>query len=117
MACLKCGKETEEKQVFCQECRQVMEKYPVKPGTAVQFQAREPKPQEKKGQKRKEQDPKLAVLQLKRLVRWLTAVIALLTFVICILAGLLVHALDEPPVPEVDIGRNYTTDTTLRPEG
>lgn len=35
MYCLKCGKEVYEDQVFCSDCLSVMEKYPVKPGTAI----------------------------------------------------------------------------------
>ena len=116
MGCLKCGKETDEKQVFCQSCSQGMEKHPVKPGTAVQLHIREPKPQEKKGQKRKEQDPKETVRQLRKLIRWLTATVALMTLVICFLAGLLIHAWDEPAA-DFNIGRNYPTDTTQQSGG
>lgn len=35
--CLKCGREIEEGQVFCNDCLVQMAKYPVKPGTAVQL--------------------------------------------------------------------------------
>ena len=35
MNCMKCGMETEAEQVFCQECLQEMEKYPVRPETVV----------------------------------------------------------------------------------
>ena len=35
MVCMKCGREISGDQVFCQECLDVMEKYPVKPGTVV----------------------------------------------------------------------------------
>ena len=40
---MKCGREIPVGQVFCDECLEDMEKYPVKPGTAVQLPAR-PKP-------------------------------------------------------------------------
>lgn len=33
MRCLKCGRETD--QSFCENCRAVMEKYPVKPGAII----------------------------------------------------------------------------------
>lgn len=33
MTCLKCGRETD--QTFCESCREVMQRYPVKPGTIV----------------------------------------------------------------------------------
>lgn len=35
MNCLKCGRECE--QTFCEECREIMKKYPVKPGSIVQI--------------------------------------------------------------------------------
>lgn len=43
MGCIKCGRDIEEGQVFCQECLEVMKKYPVKPGIAIQL------PQRKEG--------------------------------------------------------------------
>ena len=43
MNCLKCGRETVSEQVFCEDCLAEMEKYPVKPGTAVKLpERREP---------------------------------------------------------------------------
>ena len=111
MSCLKCGKDTEEKQVFCEECRSGMEKHPVKPGTPMHLQFRETKTQGKKTHRRKEQDPKEAVRQQRKMIRWLTVTVAVMTLVICFLAGLLIHALEEAPT-DGNIGRNYTTDTT-----
>ena len=35
MNCLKCGRETEEGQVFCPDCLEKMKDYPVKPGAPV----------------------------------------------------------------------------------
>lgn len=116
MSCLKCGKDTEEKQVFCDACRSGMEKHPVKPGTAVHLQLRETRLQEKKAHRRKEQDPKQTVRQLRKLIRWLTATVVLMTLVICFLAGLLIHAWEDTPTGS-DIGRNYTTDTSQQTGG
>ncbi len=111
MSCLRCGKDTEEKQVFCESCRSGMEKHPVKPGTAVHLQLRETKPQEKKAHRRKDEDPKQTVQQLRKLVWWLTATVAIMTLVICFLAGVLIHSLEESSA-DGNIGRNYTTDTS-----
>lgn len=44
MNCLKCGREIEEGQVFCNDCLVQMAKYPVKPGTAVQLPSAEALP-------------------------------------------------------------------------
>ena len=35
MQCMKCGRDLVDGQVFCDICREDMEKYPVKPGTVV----------------------------------------------------------------------------------
>lgn len=41
MNCIRCGKETEENQVFCKECLQDMERHPVSAGTPIQLPNRE----------------------------------------------------------------------------
>ena len=41
MNCLKCGRDIDEGQMFCGSCLEVMEKYPVKPNTAVQLPRRD----------------------------------------------------------------------------
>ena len=35
MNCMKCGVEIPETQVFCDHCLEVMEQYPIKPGTHI----------------------------------------------------------------------------------
>ena len=40
MHCMKCGRDLEPGQVFCEECQAEMKKYPVKPGTVVQLPRR-----------------------------------------------------------------------------
>ena len=40
MNCMKCGREIAEDQVFCESCLEVMRKYPVKPGIAIQLPQR-----------------------------------------------------------------------------
>lgn len=37
MYCLKCGRETLEEKIFCEECLQLARMYPVKPGTPIQL--------------------------------------------------------------------------------
>lgn len=41
MYCLKCGSETLEEKIFCEECLVKAQMYPVKPGTPIQL----PKPE------------------------------------------------------------------------
>ena len=40
MTCMKCGRASEDKQVFCPACLAEMEKYPVKPGTPANIPVR-----------------------------------------------------------------------------
>ena len=47
MRCMKCGRDTENEQVFCESCREIMAKYPVKPGTVVQLPHRDQQIQKK----------------------------------------------------------------------
>ena len=42
MGCMKCGRDLEPGQVFCDRCREVMGRYPVKPGVVVQLPHRQP---------------------------------------------------------------------------
>ena len=48
MSCMKCGRDTQEGQVFCTACREVMAKYPVKPGIAIQLPGQKKAPAPKK---------------------------------------------------------------------
>ena len=48
MACLKCGKDTEEANAFCGGCLEEMKNHPVKPGTAVLLPQRQAEPERKK---------------------------------------------------------------------
>ena len=41
MGCMKCGRDLEPGQVFCQDCLADMAKYPVKPGTVVTLPRRQ----------------------------------------------------------------------------
>ena len=42
MQCMKCGLEIPDGQVFCDGCLEIMDKYPVKPGTPVHILPRKP---------------------------------------------------------------------------
>ena len=107
MLCLKCGKETTENQVFCGDCLNVMQAYPVKPGTAVHIPLRENPVHDKKPTRRRE-SPQDQLSQLRLLIRCLTATIAVLSILLCATAAMLIHTLDKNPTPST-IGRNYTT--------
>lgn len=107
MNCLKCGKETEQCQVFCKDCQKVIRKYPVNPNTPVHLPQRDPA-WDKKPNYEREQNESDIIAQLKRMIRWLTATVAILSVLLCLLAGLLFINLDDQAV-DLNIGKNYST--------
>lgn len=115
MSCLKCGKQTEEKQAFCEECLALMEKHPVKPGVAVHLPHRDPTPQEKKPAVR-HREPTAAeqVERLRKTVRWLLGMIAVLSVLLLLTAGMLLQIMDKTSVVK-NIGKNYTTNSSTQP--
>lgn len=48
MSCMRCGKATEESELFCAECLADMERHPVKPGTPIQLPVRDNNPNPKR---------------------------------------------------------------------
>lgn len=87
MSCMRCGKETDENQVFCTECLKDMEQQPVKPGTPIQLPNRENRGSTKRASFRlaasKWQDK---IFLLKYIIFWLVILIVLLTaaLVLCV---------------------------------
>ena len=68
MYCIKCGRETNSERVFCEECLQSMEQYPVKPGTPVHLPKKSLPPQDKKGTRKKKPhkpEEQIAALKIK----------------------------------------------------
>lgn len=114
MGCLKCGANTADKQVFCDACLEVMQRYPVKPDTAVHIPHRDPAVHEKKPAPRREPTAGEQLAQLRRMIRWLIAVIAVLSVLLCLTGVLLIHTLNSDTVVN-PIGKNYTTDNQQRP--
>ena len=37
MYCLKCGNETQDEKIFCEDCLLLAQRYPIKPGTPIQL--------------------------------------------------------------------------------
>ena len=52
MGCMKCGRDVDPDQVFCDQCREVMARYPVKPGIVVQLPHRHQQPVKKQPARR-----------------------------------------------------------------
>lgn len=110
MQCLKCGKETTGEKVFCDGCLEVMEQYPVNPTTPVPSPRKESPAQEKKTSRRRALTEEETLAQLKGLIRLLTATVAILAVLLCLVAGLLLQQLEINQGNNA-IGRNYTTTT------
>lgn len=105
--CLKCGKETAEKAIFCQQCQDDMGKYPVKPGTVIHLPKRQSIP-EKKAELYDEPDHEKQIHGLRKTVRFLAALVAALSILLTITAFMLLRTMSQEK-PVAPIGRNYTT--------
>ena len=86
--CLKCGREIEEGQVFCNDCLVQMAKYPVKPGTAVQLPSRGSAAVSKKvhPRRRGKPAPEEQLRTLKVRVRILSALLAVCVVLLIVLS-------------------------------
>ena len=100
MSCIKCGRDIEEGQVFCESCLEVMKKYPVKPGIAIQLPNRKDAPLPKKTvQKRK--TVLSAEEQVHRLKGRIRGLVVLLLIVLSLLAVTIY------PTVEYFLGKNF----------
>ena len=111
MNCLKCGRETAEGQVFCKECLAVMEKYPVKPGTAVLLPKREPAPTVKKVRWKPAPTREEQVTKLRRQNHRLIAVLCVVAVLLCVGGYFTGRYLLERRAPRP--GQNYSTVETI----
>ena len=115
MNCMKCGVEIPENQVFCDHCLALMQDYPIKPGAHIHLPKRaaavnEPKKAAKK-KRTLSPEEQLSALKLKVLRMRLTIVI--LTFIVCVVSGLLVLKIYNVQSTAPTTGRNYTIDTSM----
>lgn len=112
MNCMKCGRDVESGQVFCQECRAEMEKYPVKPGTVVQLpRRREESVIKKMTRRRTPPTPEEQVKNLRKMVRGLLGMILVL---LVLVAVLLYPAIKDLLAQETFLpGQNYSSITDV----
>lgn len=111
MYCLKCGKETREERVFCDHCVEVMEQYPIKPGTPVQLPHREATAAPKKSSRRKILSQEEQIQQLRTTVRTLMGCLLIVTLLLGFFAWQYFRPKEEVQ-PQKEIGQNYTVDST-----
>ena len=111
MNCIKCGRETENDSVFCNECLADMERHPVKPGTVVLLPPKGVDHNPKKySKKRRTLTSEEQIKRLKRRNRILTAILVLMLVV----AGFFGYVAREA-IGRLDIqkfsGQNYSSIT------
>ena len=105
MQCLKCGKEVKNEQVFCAQCLEVMDAYPVKPDVHIQL----PKNRElvkKPAKKRRPPSPEEQIIVLRRKNRRLIAALLVLVLLLGATVYLLVRTGMSPE--DSEWGKNYT---------
>ena len=106
MNCMKCGVQIDDDQVFCPDCLKIMAQNPVVPGTPVHIPKR---PARQPDKKPREIKPQVQIAALKRRIRWLSGIIALLVILAALLAAALYFQVHTPqPQPQPVTGRNYT---------
>lgn len=107
MYCLKCGSEVRSPDVFCQECLADMAACPVRSDAVIQLPNRPAMAVEKTPRKKKQTYADY-VRTLRKLIRWLCGLAAVLTLLVCLLGYLLFQQLrNDTNAPA--IGKNYTT--------
>ena len=113
MNCMKCGIAIPETQVFCDHCLEVMEQYPVKPGTHIHLpkQNLSADAPRKPVKKKRALSPEEQISSLRMKVLRLRLAVVILVFVACVFGGFLGLKLYQQYAPQ-PIGRNYTIDTT-----
>ena len=112
MSCMRCGKNTEGKAVFCPECLEDMARHPVKPGTLIHLPARPAEHPRKASNKKRELTVEEQLVNAQNLTQ------ALFITTMCLLGALIItsillayslsHSAEQPEETEPPRGRNYT---------
>ena len=112
MNCLRCGRETENQQVFCKTCLEYMSHYPVKSDTPIYLPVRNAKdaPRKQHIRRRRERTAEEMVVILRKRVRFLAAVCLILTMMLSAAAtGVWLAKKQGAEIP--NIGQNFQTIT------
>ena len=106
MTCLKCGRDTVDDHVFCQECQTVMDKYPVKAGTPVHLPRHAFIPSKKPAPRKRTVSQEEQILILRKKLRRSRLIGLILLVTLSLAAVLLVREFAGKDIPA--IGQNYT---------
>ena len=114
MNCIKCGREIDENAVFCADCLAVMEKYPVKKDTPVQFPKRDVEEAAKKAARRRTVTPEEMISRMRVVIRRQNLLLILLAAALAVFVWLyFTNPQLVPKNEDAPIGQNYTVDTTV----
>lgn len=107
MNCMRCGKEIQQPQVFCDTCLAAMDAHPVKPDIHVHIPVRPIVAGKTPGKKA----PPSLESQIRKLRRRnKNLVVALICALLAlVLSGVLIFHLSQSESPAYDIGKNYST--------
>ena len=112
MQCIKCGRDVEPAEVFCDSCKETMAKYPVRPGVVVQLPHRtETVAKKQPARRRAVLSAEDQVVLLRRTVRRLAILTILLLAAVIGLSWLTVDLYQESQ-RKVLPGQNYYSITT-----
>lgn len=107
MDCLKCGKKTTDEQVFCTQCLEIMEAYPVKPDVHIQLPNRPaPVSPKRASRRRRNLSADEQVSLLRKRLRRLTAALILVSLLLAAAGVSLGYVLTRHP--DSELGKNYT---------
>ena len=109
MNCMKCGRETQNETVFCQDCLLDMAKYPVRPDTVVQLPRRREVSVIKKAPKRHILTQEEQIRFLRKWIMVLTVLLALCMAAIALMFKPTMHYVRDE---HVEIGQNYSSVVT-----
>ena len=109
MNCMKCGRETQNETVFCQDCLLEMEKYPVRPGTVVQLPRRREVPAIKKAPKRHIPTAEEQIRFFRKCTIILTVLLLLCIAAIALMFKPTMHYVRDE---HFEIGQNYSSVVT-----
>ena len=122
MYCLRCGRETENQQLFCKACLEYMSLHPVKSDTPVYLPVRKDKdtPRKQNHWHRRERTAEEMVVILRKRVRFLAGVSLILFMMLsAAIAGVWLAKKQGAEIPVPNIGQNFltTNSTTEATEG
>ena len=117
MNCMKCGREISDG-LFCTECLEEMDRYPVKPGVVIQLPRRKPDAAVKKTHARRRPLPSQEdqIRNLKKLVRRLVLVILIMLLLLGATGYFAAIHLMESDVVILP-GQNYSAVTDVPVDG